>query len=109
MVVPVEFFFRETVRWGGGLFGRIGGFDLERFGRGGGAGVDDEICPYATFHLLGFREEMDPNKASASNQFQTFPHPPNGANGVPHESAAAAHHRQGSQSMVGPSLSFPRS
>ncbi|KAB7494491.1 hypothetical protein Anas_07291, partial [Armadillidium nasatum] len=33
---------------------------------------DDEICPYATFHLLGFREEVDP--AQAANNFQTFPH-----------------------------------
>ncbi|XP_050520802.1 cell adhesion molecule Dscam2 isoform X50 [Daktulosphaira vitifoliae] len=34
-------------------------------------GVDGEdICPYATFHLLGFREEMDPSKMP----FQTFPH-----------------------------------
>ncbi|XP_050054068.1 cell adhesion molecule Dscam2 isoform X38 [Aphis gossypii] len=35
-------------------------------------GIDGEdICPYATFHLLGFREEMDPSKIP----FQTFPHP----------------------------------
>ncbi|XP_060838264.1 cell adhesion molecule Dscam2 isoform X33 [Rhopalosiphum padi] len=35
-------------------------------------GIDGEdICPYATFHLLGFREEMDPSKMP----FQTFPHP----------------------------------
>jgi len=36
-----------------------------------GPGGDEEICPYATFHLLGFREEMDPAKAAA-----TLPHPP---------------------------------
>nr|XP_027238259.1 uncharacterized protein LOC113829315 [Penaeus vannamei] len=36
------------------------------------SGGDDEICPYATFHLLGFREEMDPQQAG--NNFQTFPH-----------------------------------
>lgn len=36
------------------------------------SGIDGEdICPYATFHLLGFREEMDPSKIP----FQTFPHP----------------------------------
>ncbi|CAG0885271.1 unnamed protein product [Cyprideis torosa] len=38
------------------------------------APVDDDICPYATFHLLGFREEQhngDPNNPN----FQTFPHP----------------------------------
>lgn len=36
------------------------------------SGIDGEdICPYATFHLLGFREEMDPSKMP----FQTFPHP----------------------------------
>ncbi|XP_068224097.1 cell adhesion molecule Dscam1 isoform X19 [Palaemon carinicauda] len=40
----------------------------DRIKRGG----DDEICPYATFHLLGFREEMDPQQAG--NNFQTFPH-----------------------------------
>ena len=61
-------------------------------------GMDDEICPYATFHLLGFREEMDPNKAGAANQFQTFPHP-GGLNGGP-QPDSFAHHRQGSQSMV---------
>nr|XP_023016837.1 Down syndrome cell adhesion molecule-like protein Dscam2 isoform X6 [Leptinotarsa decemlineata] len=60
-------------------------------------GMDDEICPYATFHLLGFREEMDPTKAM---QFQTFPHPhagtmgPSGMN-TPH----GIHSRNGSQSM----------
>ncbi|KAK9680805.1 Immunoglobulin domain [Popillia japonica] len=60
-------------------------------------GMDDEICPYATFHLLGFREEMDPTKAM---QFQTFPHPhagtmgPSGMN-TPHQ----MHSRAGSQSM----------
>ncbi|XP_018577212.1 Down syndrome cell adhesion molecule-like protein Dscam2 isoform X1 [Anoplophora glabripennis] len=60
-------------------------------------GMDDEICPYATFHLLGFREEMDPTKAM---QFQTFPHPhagtmgPSGMN-TPH----GLHSRNGSQSM----------
>ncbi|XP_066145692.1 cell adhesion molecule Dscam1 isoform X38 [Euwallacea fornicatus] len=60
-------------------------------------GMDDEICPYATFHLLGFREEMDPTKAM---QFQTFPHPhagtmgPSGMN-TPHQ----IHSRNGSQSM----------
>ncbi|XP_076265879.1 Down syndrome cell adhesion molecule 1 isoform X12 [Rhynchophorus ferrugineus] len=60
-------------------------------------GMDDEICPYATFHLLGFREEMDPSKAM---QFQTFPHPhagtmgPSGMN-TPHQ----MHSRNGSQSM----------
>lgn len=59
--------------------------------------MDDEICPYATFHLLGFREEMDPTKAM---QFQTFPHPhagtmgPSGMN-TPHQ----MHSRAGSQSM----------
>nr|AEC50084.1 down syndrome cell adhesion molecule [Pacifastacus leniusculus] len=36
------------------------------------SGGDDEICPYATFHLLGFREEMDPQQAG--NNFQTFPY-----------------------------------
>ncbi|XP_071050253.1 cell adhesion molecule Dscam1 isoform X5 [Onthophagus taurus] len=59
--------------------------------------MDDEICPYATFHLLGFREEMDPTKAM---QFQTFPHPHTGTMGpsgmnTPHQ----MHSRAGSQSM----------
>jgi len=65
-------------------------------------GMEDEICPYATFHLLGFREEMDPSKAM---QFQTFPHPGNGHSGtmgppVGHPTNASAHSRSGSQSMV---------
>ncbi|XP_076297100.1 Down syndrome cell adhesion molecule 1 isoform X19 [Lasioglossum baleicum] len=64
-------------------------------------GMDDEICPYATFHLLGFREEMDPTKAM---QFQTFPHPGNGHSGtmgppVGHPTNVSAHSRSGSQSM----------
>lgn len=59
--------------------------------------MDDEICPYATFHLLGFREEMDPSKAM---NFQTFPHPHTGTMGpsginTPH----GLHSRNGSQSM----------
>ncbi|XP_046638885.1 Down syndrome cell adhesion molecule-like protein Dscam2 isoform X24 [Daphnia pulicaria] len=60
------------------------------------AGMDDEICPYATFHLLGFREEMDPNKTG--NQFQTFPHP----NGGQPPQQDMNHHRQASQSMPRP-------
>ncbi|XP_015172332.1 PREDICTED: Down syndrome cell adhesion molecule-like protein Dscam2 isoform X50 [Polistes dominula] len=64
-------------------------------------GMEDEICPYATFHLLGFREEMDPSKAM---QFQTFPHQGNGHSGtmgppVGHPTNASAHSRSGSQSM----------
>ncbi|XP_032455790.1 Down syndrome cell adhesion molecule-like protein Dscam2 isoform X48 [Nasonia vitripennis] len=64
-------------------------------------GMEDEICPYATFHLLGFREEMDPSKAM---QFQTFPHPANGHSGtmgpaVGHPTNSSAHSRSGSQSM----------
>jgi len=62
-------------------------------------GMDDEICPYATFHLLGFREEMDPNQKNP-NQFQTFPHP-NGLGGAPPPDSMS-HHRQGSQSMPRP-------
>ncbi len=54
--------------------------------------MDDEICPYATFHLLGFREEMDPSKAGNQAGFQTFPHPP--------QQQDMAHQRQASQSMV---------
>nr|CAD7403650.1 unnamed protein product [Timema poppensis] len=72
------------------------------------AGMEDEICPYATFHLLGFREEMDPNKAM---QFQTFPHQngherthsgtmgPIGGSGV--AGNGHVHQRSGSQSMFG--------
>lgn len=64
--------------------------------------MEDEICPYATFHLLGFREEMDPTKAM---NFQTFPHQ-NGTATPGHTgtmgtgSAAHMHSRSGSQSMV---------
>ncbi|XP_059046492.1 cell adhesion molecule Dscam2 isoform X11 [Achroia grisella] len=58
-------------------------------------GMEDEICPYATFHLLGFREEMDPSKALA------FPHHHAAHAGTlahphPHH---PAHSRAGSQSM----------
>ncbi|CAK1600970.1 unnamed protein product [Parnassius mnemosyne] len=58
-------------------------------------GMEDEICPYATFHLLGFREEMDPSKALA------FPHHHPAHAGTlahphPHH---PAHSRAGSQSM----------
>ncbi|XP_055318416.1 cell adhesion molecule Dscam2 isoform X39 [Sitodiplosis mosellana] len=65
-------------------------------------GMEDEICPYATFHLLGFREEMDPTKAM---NFQTFPHQ-NGTATPGHTgtmgtgpSNAHMHSRSGSQSM----------
>ncbi|XP_055318398.1 cell adhesion molecule Dscam2 isoform X22 [Sitodiplosis mosellana] len=64
--------------------------------------MEDEICPYATFHLLGFREEMDPTKAM---NFQTFPHQ-NGTATPGHTgtmgtgpSNAHMHSRSGSQSM----------
>ncbi|XP_037024203.1 Down syndrome cell adhesion molecule-like protein Dscam2 isoform X8 [Bradysia coprophila] len=65
------------------------------------AGMEDEICPYATFHLLGFREEMDPTKAM---NFQTFPHQ-NGHTGPGHATMGPGgppghiHSRSGSQSM----------
>lgn len=66
------------------------------------AGMEDEICPYATFHLLGFREEMDPTKAGLN--FQTFPHgnglPHAGTMGPPHHNSHNIHSRSGSQSMV---------
>ncbi|KAJ0175513.1 hypothetical protein K1T71_008672 [Dendrolimus kikuchii] len=59
--------------------------------------MEDEICPYATFHLLGFREEMDPTKALAFPHHHpahagtlAHPHP------HPHH---PAHSRAGSQSM----------
>lgn len=66
--------------------------------------MEDEICPYATFHLLGFREEMDPTKAM---NFQTFPHQ-NGHTGPGHAGTMGPggpppghiHSRSGSQSMV---------
>ncbi|XP_034142401.1 Down syndrome cell adhesion molecule-like protein Dscam2 isoform X7 [Drosophila guanche] len=67
-------------------------------------GMEDEICPYATFHLLGFREEMDPTKAM---NFQTFPHQ-NGHTGpvpghagtmLPPGHPGHVHSRSGSQSM----------
>lgn len=67
--------------------------------------MEDEICPYATFHLLGFREEMDPTKAM---NFQTFPHQ-NGMGGPGHMGTMGSsmamqvpnhvHSRSGSQSM----------
>ncbi|XP_063893549.1 cell adhesion molecule Dscam1 isoform X18 [Helicoverpa armigera] len=70
---------------------------LRRAGSGDTAstGMEDEICPYATFHLLGFREEMDPSKALA------FPHHHPAHAGTlahphPHH---PAHSRAGSQSM----------
>ncbi|XP_052739467.1 cell adhesion molecule Dscam2 isoform X7 [Bicyclus anynana] len=60
-------------------------------------GMEDEICPYATFHLLGFREEMDPSKAIA------FPHHhPSHAGTLAHPHQHPhhpAHSRAGSQSM----------
>lgn len=65
-------------------------------------GMEDEICPYATFHLLGFREEMDPTKAM---NFQTFPHQ-NGTATPGHTGTMGTgapshmHSRSGSQSMV---------
>lgn len=62
--------------------------------------MEDEICPYATFHLLGFREEMDPSKAM---QFQTFPHPAHSGTMGPSGIATPGHQihsRSGSQSMV---------
>lgn len=72
--------------------------------------MEDEICPYATFHLLGFREEMDPNKAM---NFQTFPHQNGGGVGPggpghagtigpvgPNHPGHPIHSRSGSQSMV---------
>lgn len=51
--------------------------------------MEDEICPYATFHLLGFREEMDPGKFAHAHA-GTLAH----AHGHAH-----AHSRSGSQSM----------
>ncbi|KRF98097.1 uncharacterized protein Dwil_GK22019, isoform BH [Drosophila willistoni] len=68
-------------------------------------GMEDEICPYATFHLLGFREEMDPTKAM---NFQTFPHqnghagpvgPGHAGTMLPPGHPGHVHSRSGSQSM----------
>ncbi|XP_063395061.1 cell adhesion molecule Dscam2 isoform X7 [Cydia fagiglandana] len=58
--------------------------------------MEDEICPYATFHLLGFREEMDPSKALAFPHAHAHPHAGTLAHPHPHH---PAHSRAGSQSM----------
>lgn len=87
----INFFFIKKTNWGlkaEGIKRRLINYSILS------KGMDDEICPYATFHLLGFREEMDPNKAG--NQFQTFPHP----NGGQPPQQDMNHHRQASQSMV---------
>jgi hypothetical protein len=67
-------------------------------------GMEDEICPYATFHLLGFREEMDPASKAAAMNFQTFPHQNGGHTGTlgspPMQANGHLHQRSGSQSMV---------
>jgi hypothetical protein len=67
------------------------------------ATIDEDICPYATFHLLGFREEhMDPNQQAAlQQQFQTMPHPAHnqGMTG-PMPVNGPQHNRGPSQSMV---------
>uniref|UniRef100_A0A8D8TFI8 Down syndrome cell adhesion molecule-like protein Dscam2 n=2 Tax=Cacopsylla melanoneura TaxID=428564 RepID=A0A8D8TFI8_9HEMI len=67
-------------------------------------GMEDEICPYATFHLLGFREEMDPAAKAAAMNFQTFPHQNGhtgtlGHTGSPNMQNGHLHQRSGSQSM----------
>ncbi|KAI5709459.1 hypothetical protein M8J75_000409 [Diaphorina citri] len=66
-------------------------------------GMEDEICPYATFHLLGFREEMDPASKAAAMNFQTFPHQNGGHTGTlgspPMQANGHLHQRSGSQSM----------
>ncbi|XP_063620535.1 cell adhesion molecule Dscam2 isoform X49 [Cydia splendana] len=58
--------------------------------------MEDEICPYATFHLLGFREEMDPSKALAFPHAHAHAHAGTLAHPHPHH---PAHSRAGSQSM----------
>ncbi|XP_054089356.1 cell adhesion molecule Dscam2 isoform X49 [Zeugodacus cucurbitae] len=75
----------------------------DRIKRGTVISMEDEICPYATFHLLGFREEMDPTKAM---NFQTFPHQNGHAPGPGHAGTMGppghpghVHSRSGSQSM----------
>ncbi|XP_052841720.1 cell adhesion molecule Dscam2 isoform X48 [Drosophila gunungcola] len=76
----------------------------DRIKRGTVISMEDEICPYATFHLLGFREEMDPTKAM---NFQTFPHQNGHAGPVPGHAGTMlppghpghVHSRSGSQSM----------
>lgn len=76
-------------------------FNINSFG----SGVEDEICPYATFHLLGFREEMDPSKALNFQTFPNMPHPNQhigtmGPNGPMPGHPGHMHSRAGSQSMV---------
>ena len=47
---------------------------------------EEDISPYATFHLLGMREENKngPHPAGAAN-FQTMPHPPHQQQGPPQQ------------------------
>ena len=49
---------------------------------------EEDISPYATFHLLGMREENKngPHPAGAAN-FQTMPHPPHQQQGGPQQVA----------------------
>ncbi|XP_065563443.1 cell adhesion molecule Dscam1-like isoform X11 [Artemia franciscana] len=83
----------RTLPDGSHLYARAGDF----------AGMEDEIAPYATFHLLGFREEMDPGLPSGQmqgmnpQQFQTMPHS-SGMNGGQMDSNFI-HQRNASQSM----------
>uniref|UniRef100_A0A8D8TGN3 Down syndrome cell adhesion molecule-like protein Dscam2 n=1 Tax=Cacopsylla melanoneura TaxID=428564 RepID=A0A8D8TGN3_9HEMI len=76
----------------------------DRIKRGTSISMEDEICPYATFHLLGFREEMDPAAKAAAMNFQTFPHQNGhtgtlGHTGSPNMQNGHLHQRSGSQSM----------
>ncbi|KAI5751952.1 hypothetical protein M8J77_012420 [Diaphorina citri] len=75
----------------------------DRIKRGTSISMEDEICPYATFHLLGFREEMDPASKAAAMNFQTFPHQNGGHTGTlgspPMQANGHLHQRSGSQSM----------
>uniref|UniRef100_A0A8D8VVZ6 Down syndrome cell adhesion molecule-like protein Dscam2 n=1 Tax=Cacopsylla melanoneura TaxID=428564 RepID=A0A8D8VVZ6_9HEMI len=80
------------------------GSDETLYTRHRNGGMEDEICPYATFHLLGFREEMDPAAKAAAMNFQTFPHQNGhtgtlGHTGSPNMQNGHLHQRSGSQSM----------
>ena len=51
---------------------------------------EEDISPYATFHLLGMREEAKNGQPGGMNNpanFQTMPHPPQQGGGTMHSGA----------------------
>merc|ERR1719336_3226624 len=82
---------------------------IDRIKKGGHSmpGQEEDISPYATFHLLGMREEAKAAAAAAAQNFQTMPSTPGSGPLTGPNTPAHQRNPQAAQTMFNPRRSVP--